>query len=360
MADQLSIEEFAAKIKERRPDLANIPNDVLVGKTLGAAPELKEFVNLDTTMPAPEGIISSLFGHLGVQRQDPAGPSPIANPLQPSVTSEGAAQSLTGMGKALIGLPGAIMSMLPTGENNARMIQALMGAGSAAAHPVQTVQQANLGNPEAPAWQGLQQAAGANLVASELPNAIEGAITSPMAKALMGAIPSADRAGANLNTIRQAAANVPVDLTDANTIIGRAEQLRDTGHGPLSAGMRKMVAAQQPQVGSFAGTQVTMAPDPILYPESFDFASAAKKLASRERQAQTGMMQGQVKQFAGALQDANRAAADQVGMGPLFDSAMKEYSQAKTLENAVKIAKKYAVRAAIGGALYGGYRELTK
>ncbi len=75
MAEKLSIEQFAAEIKKRRPDLANIPNDTLVGKTLGAAPELKEFVNLDTAMPAPEGIIGQLFGHLGVQKSDPATPN---------------------------------------------------------------------------------------------------------------------------------------------------------------------------------------------------------------------------------------------------------------------------------------------
>lgn len=373
MADKLSIEEFAAEIKKRRPDLASIPNDTLVGKTLGAAPELKEFVNLDTAMPAPEGILSQLFGHLGVQKSDPATPMvgispagmPIMNGAQPSVASEGAAQSLLGMGKTVAATPGALWDAFKLGTGGPATLlsglrDAYQGAKSGASNMASTL--TNPPPPESSQWPQVQQQAGGMLASAELPNAVAGAgqAISPLVRALGEAFPSADRAGANLNQVRQAAATVPVDLSNANNVIDRASELRDTGHGPLSAGMRKLIAAQQPTTGDFAGTPVTMQPDPINYPESFDFASAAKKLASRERQAQTGMMQAQVKQFAGALQDANRAAATQVGMGDLFDSAMKEYSQAKSLENAMTVAKKYAVRAAIGAGLYGGYRELTK
>lgn len=199
-----------------------------------------------------------------------------------------------------------------------------------------------------------QGATGAGQFAAALPvvEGLRGAGASTM-----DSLPSADRAGAKLGQIRQAAENVPTDPTAPNAVIARAQELTDAGHGPLSAGMRKYIAAQKPTSGTFMGAPVTMAADPINYPESFDFASAAKKLSSRESSAQTGMMKSQVKQFAGALQDANRAAADQVGMGSMFDDAMKEYRQAKSIENAQAIAKKYAVKAAIGTALAGALYE---
>lgn len=195
-----------------------------------------------------------------------------------------------------------------------------------------------------------QGATGAGQFAAAIP-VVEGA--RGLGGAAADAMPNATRAGNKLGQIRAAAENVPTDPTSANAVIARAQELTDAGHGPLSAGMRKYVTAQKPTAGNFMGAPIEMGADPINYPESFDFASAAKKLSSRESSAQTGMMKSQVKQFAGALQDANRAAADQVGMGQMFDDAMKEYRQAKTIENATAVAKKYALRATLTTALLG-------
>ena len=44
-------------------------------------------------------------------------------------------------------------------------------------------------------------------------------------------------------------------------------------------------------------------------------------------------MQRLVSQFAGALKDANRGAADEVGMGAEYDAAMKQYA-AQALDEA--------------------------
>lgn len=48
MPEQVSMEEFANRIRERRPDLSHIPTIELVSKTLQAAPDLKQFVMLDS------------------------------------------------------------------------------------------------------------------------------------------------------------------------------------------------------------------------------------------------------------------------------------------------------------------------
>ena len=137
MPEQLSIKDFAAKIRERRPDLASVSDDLLVGKTLESAPQLKQFVNLDTTVPAPEGILSQLFGHLGVQKHDP-GIATMGNPsmlmgnvpslTQPSVASEGAAQSLVGMGQALKAAPGAAMDAAGVMTDPMKMLSFILSA----------------------------------------------------------------------------------------------------------------------------------------------------------------------------------------------------------------------------------------
>jgi anti-sigma factor RsiW len=58
-------------------------------------------------------------------------------------------------------------------------------------------------------------------------------------------------------------------------------------------------------------------------------------------------MQAQVAEFASAMKDANREAAVKVGMGEIYDAAMKEYRQAKTLQEASDVLKKWAPRVAI-------------
>src|SRR2546425_9268990 len=102
MADQYSIQEFAAKIRERRPDLANIPDMTLVGKTLAAAPELKQFLKTEA-----EPYQSPRYGPTG------------ATPGQ--VASDQAANVLQGIPQAITGIPG----MIRQGASAAG--QALMG-----------------------------------------------------------------------------------------------------------------------------------------------------------------------------------------------------------------------------------------
>ena len=75
------------------------------------------------------------------------------------------------------------------------------------------------------------------------------------------------------------------------------------------------------------------------------------------------VMKAQVSKFSQAMKDANRGAAESIGMGDLYDSAMKEYRQAKTISEAADTVKKWSVRAALGAvglkAGYSLWNELT-
>jgi len=205
----------------------------------------------------------------------------------------------------------------------------------------------------APALNSLVGAAIPGGAATEGMGLLEGIKNSPLVSAISSLIPSKARAGANLEAIRDALQNKAPDLSQAYNTVQRAKELSLAGHGPISTGMNVLDQAMQPATLDAMGTPITVNPSQIKYPQSFDMASAAKNAASGELQGMTGMMQAQVKQFASALQQGNRQLATENGLGGLFDEAMKEYRQAKTLEDATKIAVNWGKKAAIVSALAG-------
>lgn len=167
MAEQYTIAELAAKIKERRPDLADIPNATLVGKTLAAAPELKQYLNENV--------------HPFESPMYPGGPE-SRTPGQ--VMSDQAANVLKGIPQAITGIPSflgeaasGIGEALSTGKLD-RVKNLLKGTADAAVQPFTPVIKTAMGKPplpESPEWAQAAEGAGAMLGAAELPNAISGA-----------------------------------------------------------------------------------------------------------------------------------------------------------------------------------------
>lgn len=197
-------------------------------------------------------------------------------------------------------------------------------------------------------WEGLGSAL-ANSPAANLAAAIKERI-----------FPSSKHAGQAFDVLKEAAANEAPDLSKAFKAVLRGKELTASGHGPISEGMKTLYEALQPAQFDAMGTPLTVDPAQIKYPQSFDMASAAKKLAYEETNRMTGMMQHQVTEFARALQEANRNVAIKLGMGDLFDRAMAEYSRAEILRDATGIAKRYLAKAALAAALgsagaAGGY-----
>src|SRR5439155_5116784 len=92
--------------------------------------------------------------------------------------------------------------------------------------------------------------------------------------------------------------------------------------------------------------------DVMTYGEGRRFASNAGNLSVRETQATNKMMQAKVREFARAMDEANRDLAVKTGNGELYDQAMTEYRRAKSMGEIQQIATKYLRRAALG-AIFG-------
>lgn len=172
MPEQVSVQQFAAKIRERRPDLANIPDVTLVAKTLAAAPNLKEYVDL-TALPGTEK------GAFESPKYGPTGPNAT------EMVSEQAANVLKGIPQAVTGIPAAaksVFNILKSGlSGNAG--QAVSQTGDlvkGALQPFTTTARgvgALAGVSEAPTdeeFATAAQGAGAMLGAAELPNVVSG------------------------------------------------------------------------------------------------------------------------------------------------------------------------------------------
>lgn len=159
-------------------------------------------------------------------------------------------------------------------------------------------------------------------------------------------IPTAAKAGGKFEQVMTAAKDVPIDTAGAAKAVERAKELGQSG-ATLPKIFRDFIKNS-----------------PTTYEEGRNFAINASKLSSRESSAMTGAMKSQIAEFASAMKNANREAAAKVGMGELYDQAMKEYRQAKNLEDAAAVLVKYgryaAITSLIGGAATAGYEAVSK
>jgi hypothetical protein len=163
---------------------------------------------------------------------------------------------------------------------------------------------------------------------------------------LKNALPSKTRAGANFQTVMSAAKDVPVDTTaPGNTAL----QIKDfAGRG-----------GRQPKVVTdFIRRATDPTKGPITYEEARDFASNASQLSAEEKNALKPNVRRMVGKFARDMNESNAAAAAQAGVGPQYQSAMKEYSRAMTMQDFQNMLKgtavnavKYGVPTAIGGTV---------
>lgn len=234
----------------------------------------------------------------------------------------------------------------PTQELGKFAGNAALGAGVAAATggsslPVQVGAMGLTGAAMAPEHPYI--GGGAGMAAPLIPAAVQG---------IRNAIPSADRAAANFQTIMGAAKNQPLNLSAADDIALRGRELGGTSGMPgrgatLPKVLRDYIRHRE------AGPSMT-------YEVGRDFQSNAGALSAAENAVTNRKMKMIVGEFAEAMKSSNREAAAKLGFGDLFDSAMKEYRQAKTISEAATIAKKYGERVALGVALYDIYRRISR
>lgn len=192
MPETLSINEFAAKVKERRPDLANIPDGTLVGKMLAAAPELKNVVRMEYSDKRGGAYESPRYTGTGAT----AG----------QVAQDQAAEVLRGVPEAITGIPAALGAVGKTAWHalsgrTTETAKDLSGMASGIAAPFITagkgaIELASPGTvnapaPESPEWSQSARTGGAMLAGAELPNALSGVAkaASPLVSRLKGITP---------------------------------------------------------------------------------------------------------------------------------------------------------------------------
>lgn len=173
------------------------------------------------------------------------------------------------------------------------------------------------------------------------------------ASAFWNSIPSKQAAGAKFQKVMSKARDVPINTTEAEKIAQRAQELRGRG-STFPKVMNDFAKNRRAATGDFMTQPVT---EPMTYEVGRDFASASSALSSREATALNRPMHNQVTQFAKALKDANREAAQKVGMGDLYDEAMKEYARASSLEEKTAFVQKWAVRAGLAALGVRGAQE---
>ncbi len=345
---QLSLQEFASKLRERYPDLADVPDVTLVGKALAAAPDLKQFVD-----------IGNLPGMNAIQKVSADSRTGGLNPFTSEVMQDQAANVIKGIPQAITSIPGVVQTLAKGMTGNPKeTVQNLRDMILGAAQPAVTSARGALsgrkislpgltggvqipelpeGDPSNPAWAQAAQGAGAQLAAAELPNALEG---------MASLVPSKVRAGANLGKVAAVVGENPTkNMTAADAVASRYSELTERGHPTTKVFEDYLKRQEHPLRG------------PMTYNESFDFASKAGQLSAEEKLAANPQMQAQVSKFAKALKEANRATAEEAGMGKVYDQAMTEYRRASNIADKAAVVKKWALYGALTGAAGGaGYR----
>jgi hypothetical protein len=175
-------------------------------------------------------------------------------------------------------------------------------------------------------------------------------------------IPSKASAGAKLQQIRGVAKDVPLNTSPAEQIAQESKELAATGASNPAKPVRDFIKNRAPVKAKFAGQRVAMSPDPMTYETGFDFASNAGRVSAEEGLKLSPNQARKLAQFTHAMKAANREAAASVGMGDLYDQAMKEYARASNMEEAAKVLKKWTSgilgKAALGATAYGLYEAL--
>jgi hypothetical protein len=156
-----------------------------------------------------------------------------------------------------------------------------------------------------------------------------------------GAIPTTERAGAAFEEVMSKAKNIPIDVAKPGDIALRADKLSKAG-------------GRLPKVLSdFIKRATDPNKPPITYEEARDFYSNASALTVDETMKLKPVMKAQIAKFTKALGESVEGAATEAGKLQKYKGAMKEYRQAKRLEQLIQTAKDWTLKGALG---YGGYQ----
>jgi len=163
-----------------------------------------------------------------------------------------------------------------------------------------------------------------------------------------GKIPSAARAGAALNDVKNAAGSIPVDTSTFSD-------------SALELYTQSQRGAKLPKAVRDLVTRVTK-PDspPLNYAEAKDFQSNISNLSANDKMALSGKTSRLVGQLNQDLKSSLKDAADVAGKGQQFQDAMQQYHNAMKLKGLSDNAINAAWKAALTGVgLYGVSKIFT-
>lgn len=161
----------------------------------------------------------------------------------------------------------------------------------------------------------------------------------------LDAVPSRARAGRVFQSVAQAAAGQPVNMTRSMPILERAQQLSDAGHGTIGP------------IDSLYKRVNTV--NPLDYSEARDRASALSSLTGNDKMSATNSLKSQARQLSHAFNEDVGDTASSVGRGEDYQRAMKEYARASALRDTAKGVMKWAIPATGAAGGYELYRALT-
>jgi hypothetical protein len=157
-------------------------------------------------------------------------------------------------------------------------------------------------------------------------------------------LPTKQEVGKLFQPIEAAAKDTPVNLTDVRRIAEEAQR-SDAAGGGAPPVIKKFLKRTEPTPANFPSPAE---PAPAMnYPEARLFAQNSGRLSASDKMAANGPMQRLVGEFAAALKDANRAAAEKVGMGEEYDQAMKRYASVAKRDEFLGNLKKIATDAVV-------------
>lgn len=174
------------------------------------------------------------------------------------------------------------------------------------------------------------------------------AALGPVAKGVKALIPSAERAGANFETVMQAAKNVPIDVREPGKVALRIHELASRG-GSMPKSVRDILNRMtDPNKGE------------LTYGEARDFYHNISRLSADEYKRLTPVIRREIGQLRVALNKSLEGAAQNVNRLPEYKAAMREYARSAQVrgivDDTVQSFKKYALP---GGLAYYAYGKLS-
>lgn len=350
----LNVDDFAAKIKAKYPEYANVDNAVLAQRMVTKYPEYATQVDLNKRNAAPptppQSQPDSILG--GILRRGMSTVSGVAQTFDPrqafSALASGdipSAIANTPIYRMAHGIVQSEQQAVPQVKQQfadaanpkydvpTRALRGAQGVVTAAsmADPFATSSVVNINNL---ASQGrTSDATGQGLTDAAMLGATVGVPKT------INALPSASRAAASLQDIKASAGSVPIDMTaPGNTALDIYTQSQRGATLPST--IRKFInRAVDPNQG------------PMTYAEAKDFQSNVSNLSADEMGKLNPNMKRLVGQLNSDLKGSLQDAADTQGKGQQFTQAMQEYRNALRLKGLSSKAIDLAVKAAIAGGV---------